>query len=191
MKMRKFIIVGQTGVGKSSFINATFGVNLAKVSEFEACTKVVTHYAYGTSYGDVCLVDTPGLSESTVSLDVAYLRMMRDKTNINDFFATIYVTPLNETRFRSSEKSALKSLTDELGAAIWSKAWLVFTFAASVPPTRREIVWKTRWKHITNYLQELTVDTKPFIGFQKILLIDNVVPNWTSKGVPIASVLTQ
>jgi predicted GTPase len=34
--MRQFLIVGRTGVGKSSFINSTFGAYIAKTSDFEA-----------------------------------------------------------------------------------------------------------------------------------------------------------
>jgi predicted GTPase len=42
--MRTFLIIGQTGVGKSSFINATFGEKTAEISEFEACTKLIEYY---------------------------------------------------------------------------------------------------------------------------------------------------
>ncbi|MEW6492750.1 MAG: GTPase [Cyanobacteriota bacterium] len=49
--MRKFLLVGRTGVGKSSFVNATFGEYIAETSEFEACTKFVEHHAYNTPLG--------------------------------------------------------------------------------------------------------------------------------------------
>lgn len=189
--MRNFLIVGQTGVGKSSFVNATFGVSHAKVAEFQACTKVVKHYAYGTPYGDVCLIDTPGLGEGSSELDTTYLRMIRTSTEYQQLHATLYVTPLHETRFRSSEKNALVLLTQVLDTVIWSKAWLVLTFASLVKPDRLELTWRKRWEQITLYLQEITAPNNRFRSFEQIILIDSVVSHWTKDAVPIASILTK
>ena len=44
--MRKYLLVGRTGVGKSSFINSVFGQYIAETAEYEACTRVLEHYAY-------------------------------------------------------------------------------------------------------------------------------------------------
>lgn len=186
--MRYFLIIGQTGVGKSSFINATFGIQLAKTSDFEPCTKSVKYYAYGTSYGDICLIDTPGLGEDNTYLDLSYLQTIRNSTDFQQLYATLYLTPLNETRFRPVEKKTLSLLTQELGAKTWSRVWLVFTFAASVVPERRKIACLKRWEQIALYLKEITTSDT---FFEKILLVDNIVSNWAEDSVPIASVLTK
>jgi predicted GTPase len=191
--MRKFLLVGRTGVGKSSFINAAFGSYIAETSEYEACTKIVEHYAYKTPLGDVSLIDTPGLAEDDEACDEAYLSLVRAKVNLAQIYATIYVSRLNETRFRPDEKRTLRLLTNRLGASIWNRSILVLTFAASIPNHQLEIVAEKRSQQIFEFLQNLTKEQdidKIFQGFEQTWLVDNIVENWTSDGLPILSVLT-
>ncbi|MEG4496075.1 50S ribosome-binding GTPase [Microcoleus sp. F10-C6] len=191
--MRKFLLVGRTGVGKSSFINAAFGSYIAETSEYEACTKIVEHYAYKTPLGDVSLIDTPGLAEDDEACDEAYLSLVRAKVNLAHIYATIYVTRLNETRFRPDEKRTLRLLTNRLGASIWNRSILVLTFAASIPNHQLEIVAEKRSQQIFEFIQNLTKEQdvdQIFQGFEQTWLVDNIVDNWTSDGLPILSVLT-
>lgn len=191
--MRKFLLVGRTGVGKSSFINAAFGSYIAETSEYEACTKIVEHYAYKTPLGDVSLIDTPGLAEDDEACDEAYLSLVRAKVNLAQIYATIYVSRLNETRFRPDEKRTLRILTNRLGASIWTRSILVLTFAASIPNHQLEIVAEKRSQQIFEFIQNLTKEQdvdKIFQGFEQTWLVDNIVENWTSDGLPILSVLT-
>ena len=191
--MRKFLLVGRTGVGKSSFINTAFGSYIAETSEYEACTKIVEHYAYKTPLGDVSLIDTPGLAEDDEACDEAYLSLVRAKVNLAQIYATIYVSRLNETRFRPDEKRTLRLLTNRLGASIWNRSILVLTFAASIPNHQLEIVAEKRSQQIFEFIQNLTKEQdidKIFQGFEQTWLVDNIVENWTSDGLPILSVLT-
>ena len=191
--MRKFLLVGRTGVGKSSFINAAFGSYIAETSEYEACTKIVEHYAYKTPLGDVSLIDTPGLAEDDEACDEAYLSLVRAKVNLAQIYATIYVSRLNETRFRPDEKRTLRLLTNRLGASIWNRSILVLTFAASIPNHQLEIVAEKRSQQIFEFIQNLTKEQdidKIFQGLEQTWLVDNIVENWTSDGLPILSVLT-
>ena len=191
--MRKFLLVGRTGVGKSSFINAAFGSYIAETSEYEACTKIVEHYAYKTPLGDVSLIDTPGLAEDDEACDEAYLSLVRAKVNLAQIYATIYVSRLDETRFRPDEKRTLRLLTNRLGASIWNRSILVLTFAASIPNHQLEIVAEKRSQQIFEFIQNLTKEQdidKKFQGFEQTWLVDNIVENWTSDGLPILSLLT-
>jgi predicted GTPase len=191
--MRKFLLVGRTGVGKSSFINAAFGSYIAETSEYEACTKIVEHYAYKTPLGDVSLIDTPGLAEDDEACDEAYLSLVRAKVNLAQIYATIYVSRLNETRFRPDEKRTLRLLTNRLGASIWNRSILVLTFAASIPNHQLEILAEKRSQQIFEFIQNLTKEQdidKKFQGFEQTWLVDNIVENWASDGLPILSLLT-
>ena len=191
--MRKFLLVGRTGVGKSSFINAAFGSYIAETSEYEACTKIVEHYAYKTPLGDVSLIDTPGLAEDDEACDEAYLSLVRAKVNLAQIYATIYVSRLDETRFRPDEKRTLRLLTNRLGASIWNRSILVLTFAASIPNHQLEIVAEKRSQQIFEFIQNLTKEQdidKKFQGFEQTWLVDNIVENWASDGLPILSLLT-
>lgn len=189
--MRTFILIGQTGVGKSSFINATFGLSLAEIAEFEACTKEVAMYAYGTPYGNVRLIDTPGLAEGKEDLDRAYLRKIKNSKEYKEADITLYISRLNETRFRSSERKTLMLLTSELGSQIWKNAWLVFTFAALVSPEKRNQACNARLNQITNFISEITSSSEQFSGFKNGIMIDNIKDNWTSNAVAIASILNE
>ena len=191
--MRKFLLLGKTGVGKSSFINAAFGQSLARTLPFEACTKFVEYYADNTPIGNVYLIDTPGLAEGDEELDKEYLSLIRTKVDLDRLYTTIYISRLDETRFRRDERETLNLITSQLGAYIWNRSWLVFTFAASVPLEQRQRTFKARAKQIVEFLQSITKriePDKPFQEFQAYYMTDNLVNDWSSHAVPILSVLT-
>jgi GTPase Era involved in 16S rRNA processing len=189
---REILIVGRTGVGKSSFVNATFGIRLAPVSAYEACTKLVTHYAYGTLFGNVCLIDTPGLAEDTEQRDRQYLSLIRRHVDFDRLDVVLYVTNLDETRFRPEEKHSLRLLTECLGAGVWRKGWLVLSFAASVGADQRNQRAQQRISSINDYLHCITAHLYPrFSGFPRVALVDNEVENWCLGGEPIARWLTK
>jgi len=191
--MKKFLLVGRTGVGKSSFINTTFGCNVAATSEFEACTKVVQYHANNTQWGDVCLIDTPGLAEDTMDIDIAYLKMVKREVNFNELQASLYVTRLDDTRFRPDEKRTLQLLTTHLSSSIWDRSILVLTFAASLPYQKRNDAISIRISSIENYLEQITKlePNSKFRSFKDCWLTDNVVTNWTTEGVTALSLLTK
>jgi hypothetical protein len=190
--MKHYVLAGRTGVGKSSFINSAFGDHLAKVDPYEACTKVVDYYARNTAYGEVCLIDTPGMAEDDGRHDVTYLRMVLDRIKSISVEAFIYVTPLKETRFRAEEQEALIKITQHLGPSIWSSSWLVFTFAASVPEEDRSEAVDHHHRHFHSLLSRIA---KPngflggFRGFRNLLLVDNKVSRWSPTCRPLASFL--
>lgn len=189
--MRTFLLVGQTGVGKSSFINATFGLPLATIAEFQACTKKVAMYAYGTPSGNVRLIDTPGLAEANKNLDLAYLRKIKNSKEFEKADTTLYLSPLHETRLRSSEIDTLTLLTSELGSQIWKNAWLVLTFAALVSYEKRNEACTARLNQITNCIAEITSFSEPFSGFKNGIMVDNITDNWMPNTVTIDSLLNE
>jgi predicted GTPase len=184
--MRKYLLVGQTGVGKSSFINSVFGKYISQTSDYEACTKVVTHYAQNSPWGEICLIDTPGLAEDDLDCDNKYLDLIRQKVNLRETFATFYITRLDDTRFRPDEKRTLSRLTEHLGKQIWKRTILILTFAASVPPHRRNEAANQRYRDIQSYL--IQVSAGQFRNFHGYWLIDNVVEKWSDNGVPISTI---
>lgn len=185
--MRKYLLVGRSGVGKSSFINSVFGKYIAETAEYEACTRVVAHYAHNSPWGDVCLIDTPGLAEDDVDCDNNYLRLISQKVDLDQTFATVYITRLDDTRFRPDEKRTLSRLTEHLDKRIWSRTILILTFAASVPSHRRNEAAKQRGGDIRDYLKQLVTNTQ-FSNFHSCWLVDNVVEKWTDNSVPVSTI---
>jgi len=181
--MKNFLILGKTGVGKSSFINSVFGYAIAETASDEACTKIVSHFALTLDYGEICLIDTPGLAEEGPELDMHYLNMVKNSIKAKEIFMSVFVTPLHDTRFRPSEKFAIKSITEILGRNIWDSSWLVFTFAGLVEKERLNDVCVSKIQHFNTYLNEVL--GSGFSGFKKIILIDNKINNWTDNGRPI------
>ncbi len=187
--MKNFLILGKTGVGKSSFINSIFGHAIAETASDEACTKIVSHYALTIDYGEICLIDTPGLAEDGPELDLHYLNMVKQSINEKEIFMSVFVTPLHDTRFRPSEKFAIKSITSVLGQHIWKTSWLVFTFAGLVEKDRLQEVCTSKINYFNSYLIDLLGSEFP--GFKKIILIDNKISNWTDDGTPIQEFFKQ
>lgn len=196
--MKRFLVIGRTGVGKSSFVNATFGNPLSPTSPYEACTKVVERFAHGTPFGDVCLIDTPGLAEADHALDEEYLQLIRRQVDVSQCDAVLYLSRLDETRLRADEMRSLSMITHHLGVALWGRAWLVLTFAASVPADRRAAATESRINQIEGHLRAICAEhwaptlfkfTPPFHAFQVKILVDNVVDNWASNCRPIAAFL--
>lgn len=188
--MKKYLLVGRTGVGKSSLINATFGATIAKTSAYEACTKLPEYFSYGTPFGDLCLIDTPGLAESEISIDKHYLSLIKQNIKWNEIDSLLYVSRLDETRFRPDEKRTLQLLVDELGPSFWQNSWLILTFAANILPTQLEVASNNRTEQIRLFIHNAMSDYGfYFSGFRRILLIDNIKKKWTKNTLPISSFL--
>ena len=195
--MKTYLIAGRTGVGKSSFVNNTFGIRLAETSPLRACTKVVEYHSRTTPFGPVALIDTPGLAEDDEDLDIAYLKLVSERLKSTHIDSMIYVTTLKDNRtLRTEEKTALRLLTEHLGGRIWEPSWLVLTFAASVSSS-------DRWSHakhvrstLESYLTGLTGLGTNRTGryremqFERMLLTDNVVSGWSDNCRPTAEFLT-
>lgn len=192
--MRHFLICGRTGVGKSSFINAVFGVKLANICDFEACTKTIQYYTANTFLGDICLIDTPGLAEENLDRDINYLNLIRKEVNLDEVFAVLYLTRITETRLYGDEKRTLELLNKYLGNQIWQKTWLFLTFAASLPDSKRDEIAFNRIRQIENYLKQISKQTNPltsFEGFKEKYLADSFNDNWGVNKVPADSIFTK
>ena len=59
------ILLGETGVGKSSFANKLFNIPKFKVgNELKSETEKVEGYMGENKYSDIFIIDTPGLNDS-------------------------------------------------------------------------------------------------------------------------------
>lgn len=127
----KFIIllVGRTGVGKSSTINALIGQDVAKVSKFTRGTEDAQCYEAEVSGINYIVVDTPGLADSSGN-EQQYINSI--KSEVSEFHCMWFVTILGESRVRDDEASTIKTISLAFGEEAWKRAIIVFTHADKV-----------------------------------------------------------
>jgi GTPase Era involved in 16S rRNA processing len=190
--MSTYLLIGRSGVGKSSFVNSFFGASLAPISHVDACTTDVEEYppsGFTGLYSSIRLLDTPGLMEGDESKDDVYLRRIADSLRHITLDGVIFVSELG-TRFRPVESDFLGKITRTLGPPIWNSAWLALTRAAEVPREIRDERTEVFVTEITACLINATGgpnSLRRFRGFRKVLLVDNVVEQWTEGTRPLAT----
>jgi GTP-binding protein EngB required for normal cell division len=188
--MNNFLLLGKTGVGKSSFINSTFGFAYANTDPYEPCTQIVEYFAHNTRYGDVCLIDTPGFADQNTKQDLKYWAMIDNYIKDKTIDAVLYLTRLDETRLRGEEKKILQMLVKRLHSHLWSKIWLILTFAAQIKPDDYGHTTFKRIALMEDYIDNLFEQVgQKFYGFQKYITIDNVKTNWHTELQPLSKIL--
>jgi len=151
-----FMLVGRTGVGKSSTINSLMGERVAEVGESEPTTFAVEPYSLKKNGVSFTIWDTPGLCDALDNAnDQAYISEIKER--IEDVDCLWFVTRLDETRLSSDEQYALLLITNSLGSQIWKNALIVFTHSCSNSIQGRfEEALRERTKIITEYIDRIT-----------------------------------
>ena len=135
-KKLNFLLVGRTGVGKSSTVNSLIGKKIAQVGDYEATTMEIKEYDTEINQIPFKVIDTPGLCDDLEELenDYKYLEMMRSQVKQID--CMWFVSRLDETRVTGDEKRGIKLISEAFGADVWKHAVIVFTFANSISSSK-------------------------------------------------------
>jgi len=169
-----FMLVGRTGVGKSSTINSLMGEHVAKVGDSEPTTFKVSPYRLNKSGVDFTIWDTPGLCDALDNAnDEEYMKQISEV--VEDVDCLWFVSRLDETRLSSDEQYALLLITNTLGAEIWERALIVFTHACNWSVEQRyEEALRERTSVVREYLQRIT---KKSLDSLSSIAVDNAFEN--------------
>ncbi|KAF9032074.1 hypothetical protein BJ165DRAFT_1599162 [Panaeolus papilionaceus] len=138
----KILVMGLTGVGKSSFIEAVAGTSLLQISnnQLKGFTKVVSTYRVdGVTDGQnrpIYLVDSPGFGDAQVS-KMGVIVMLQEWARRNQeahFDGVLYFTPINAPRLPEYHRQALRLFQTLIGfkrastvtvvTTMWDALWL-------------------------------------------------------------------
>ncbi|KAF9037946.1 hypothetical protein BJ165DRAFT_1614232 [Panaeolus papilionaceus] len=161
----RVLIMGPTGAGKSSFIEALGLKGTSRISSngLDGCTQLITAYRLNnvTRLRDdrrIYLVDSPGFADSKIS-EMSIVTMLQTWIIDNgDFIRILYFTPITAVRLPGSQQRVLKTfqaLSGVKGApavtivtTMWDNIW------GEGPATRAEKTYEQLhdgiWKDFLN-----------------------------------------
>ncbi|MDJ1174012.1 GTPase family protein [Roseofilum capinflatum] len=127
-------IVGQTGVGKSSLLNALFGTNL-KTDPVKPCTKEIEEIPVQIKEGGTLyFYDLPGIGESEEA-DEGYLKQYREHLQSSDVILwAIHADNRSVVFDQQSLKKIMEGYTLEQKAVLMSKLTFILTKADVLHP---------------------------------------------------------
>ena len=168
-----FLLVGKTGVGKSSTINSLMDAEVAPVGDFDPCTTNVNILETNLHGATVRVIDTPGLCDDLeeVGNDDKYIDLIRQRVSY-PIDAVLFVTKLDDSRVDASEKRGLRILTEAFGELFWGKSVIVFTRSDKVSSARFEEFLRERTKRIHAALSELKVSRETVYSIPSVA-VDN------------------
>jgi predicted GTPase len=151
-----FMLIGRTGVGKSSTINSLMGEKVAEVGDSEPTTFQVSPYRLRKGGVDFTIWDTPGLCDALDNAnDQQYMEQICAR--VEEVDCLWFVSRLDETRLSSDEQYALLLITNTLGADIWERSLIVFTHACNWSVEQRfEEALRERTAVVKEYIEKIT-----------------------------------
>ncbi|RZS03946.1 hypothetical protein BHM03_00034204 [Ensete ventricosum] len=132
----RILVLGKTGVGKSSTINSIFEQPMVETNAFHPSTDRI-HEVVGTIKGiRVTVIDTPGLSASYGNTRHNRRLMLSIKRFIRKSppDVVLYFERLDAINRGYSDQPLLKLINDVFGSSIWFNTILVMTHSSSHPP---------------------------------------------------------
>lgn len=133
----KILVLGKSGVGKSSTINSIFDQVKATTDAFQPATNCIQNVSGIVNGIKVTFIDTPGLlpfSPKTLKRNRKILYAVKRHVKKSPPDIILYFERLDLIKSDYSDFPLLKLIGEILGPAIWFSTILVMTHASSVLP---------------------------------------------------------
>ena len=133
----RLLVIGMTGVGKSTLINNLLGEDVAGMGySITSATSAVSCYK-GTIEGvPVKVYDTPGLADSRSERDEEYLAEIKKLTDEETIHLIIYCLKMTENKIHRGIIRTFQQY-NRIGVD-WKKTAIALTFADVLKPSSRE-----------------------------------------------------
>ncbi|KAK8693687.1 hypothetical protein V6N13_071259 [Hibiscus sabdariffa] len=127
------LVMGKSGVGKSSTINSLLGEQVVRVTPFqsEGLRPVMASRTWAGFTLNV--IDTPGLVEAGYVNHQA-LQLIKGFLLNKTIDVLLYVDRLDAYRVDDLDKQIIRAISNSFGKEIWRKSLLVLTHAQLCPP---------------------------------------------------------
>ena len=153
-----FLLLGRTGVGKSSTINSLMGKEVANVGDYEPTTMEIKQYESELNGIKFTVIDTPGLCDDLEEFEKDYSHLELIRSNVEKIDSMWFVSELHATRVTSDEKRGIKLISQSLTPEIWNRAVIIFTFAGQVDSSKYAYTLSKRTELIRKEIAQYTGD---------------------------------
>lgn len=133
----RVLVLGRTGVGKSSTINSIFDQTKAKTNAFQPGTCRIQEILGIVNGIKISFIDTPGLlpsSPSSVRKNRKILQSVKRFIRKSPPDMVLYFERLDLININYSDFPLLKLITEVFGSAIWFNTILVMTHSSAALP---------------------------------------------------------
>ncbi|KAF9034630.1 hypothetical protein BJ165DRAFT_1534078 [Panaeolus papilionaceus] len=152
----RILIMGPTGAGKSSFIEALGLKNSSKISSngLDGCTQAISTYTLSNAThkdgSPIYIVDSPGFADAKIS-EMAIVSMLQKWIKGHRYFSRVfYLTPVTRVRLPGSQRQVLRTFQALTGVNAAGNVTIVTTMWDTIWGEQAEVRAEGNYEQLQN-----------------------------------------